>query len=261
MHNRPSHTVAIKPSALATYGSEVFFGLSSNSVPMQNCDTLIAWSPADGAYCLPNLGHLSGGVLALTVVGDTLWIGGSFSTPYAFLVRYDLASRQPIEVAPSTSLTGPVEAIAVDPIDPDYLYIAGSFFSVGPVGVQNFARLYLGNNTWEALLPGIDEGGVRDMVVAGGYVFVGGTFTNVQGDPDVDYLVAYSLDQRALVALNRSAAVYELATNGDLLVVAGDEVRLVPMLAWCVCTGSYNCFALLRKSKLKPLFLHPFILI
>ncbi|MEJ3744521.1 delta-60 repeat domain-containing protein [Actinomycetes bacterium KLBMP 9797] len=131
---------------------------------------------------------LDGTVRAITVVGDTVVVGGDFTSVAshdgAFRYRrthlfafgaHDGAIRR---FAPH--LDGPVYALAAGP--DNTVYVGGAFRTVNGVGQRGLTRLSLASGGRLASFQArINWGDVRALAVAGPRLYVGGAFTQVNG--------------------------------------------------------------------------------
>ena len=134
-------------------------------------------------------------VQALAIVGDTLYVGGQFSSVDA-QPRLNLAA---IDLDPST-LTGTVDPefdpVVGDPAGnlsafevlkilpgPDALYISGAFGTVDGKGRSKIARLSYSGVVDSTFKPGTTSGAVRDLEWSadGQTIFAGGNFWTLSG--------------------------------------------------------------------------------
>ncbi|WP_228011004.1 replication-relaxation family protein [Nonomuraea phyllanthi] len=181
---------------------------------------------------------LDGIVNAITVVGRTVVVGGSFSEvsdaaretvyPRANLFAYDLATGRIVEnFAPV--VPGPVHGLAAG--DLGTVYVGGEFAGVNSTRSRSLAKLKLSDGS---LVPGftprIRGGMVSALVRQGSKLYVGGDFigprtalaaldaTTGEADPAFDITPGKALTPRV--------KVYALAATGHRLAVDGSFTTL-----------------------------------
>jgi hypothetical protein len=131
---------------------------------------------------------MDGTVRAITVVGQTVVVGGDFSrvtdasgkTSYnrRNIFAYDLSTGQVQPFAPAVD--GPVLALASGP--GDTVYLGGSFQRVQGAGQRGLARLRLTDaSRVSTFAAAINYGDVRTIVASGPWIYAGGSFTAVNG--------------------------------------------------------------------------------
>ncbi len=148
-------------------------------------DSIVSASPAPFT---PNV--LSGRVNAIVQVGPTMIIGGSFSQVQAAnstttLTRNNILAFNATTGALSTtfvpSLDGEVESLLVAP-DGLSVYAGGSFNNVNGQASRSLARITVSNGQRIAsFVPPSMDGRVKDLKLAGGRLWIAGTFQNVSG--------------------------------------------------------------------------------
>jgi hypothetical protein len=112
-----------------------------------------------------------GAVLAMVVVGHTLYAGGYF-TEIGGVDAYHVAQWDGTNWSPlGLGVDGPVGAIVAGGTD---LYVGGSFSQAGGIPAANIAK-WDGTN-WSALGAGID-GPVHELAAIGKRLFAGGVFS------------------------------------------------------------------------------------
>ncbi|MDT5038797.1 MAG: hypothetical protein QOE03_3982 [Micromonosporaceae bacterium] len=186
-----------------------------------------------------NTPHIQDGtVRAIAVVGDTVVVGGDFTSltdagrrrwyERDHLFAYNLRTGRVLSFAPE--LDGPVYALAAGP--GGTVYVGGNFSSVDGVAQNSLARLYV--DTGEQV-PGfdasLDNGDVRALAAVGPWLYAGGTFGSINGtgraavarlsdrtgdvDPNFDlHLAAPNLGRPKVEDL-------AISPNGSRLVVVG----------------------------------------
>ncbi|MEV4174589.1 hypothetical protein [Nonomuraea sp. NPDC049709] len=181
---------------------------------------------------------LDGIVNAITVVGSTVVVGGSFSEvsdaarrttyPRDNLFAYDLATGRVLPgFAPSVA--GPVYGLAAG--DRGTVYVGGEFHGINHQRSRGLARLALADGS---LVPGfaprIGGGMVTSLARQGSRLYVGGDFISPRtalarldattGAPDPAF------DITPGTPLTANAKVYALAVSRDRLVVDGSFTTL-----------------------------------
>jgi hypothetical protein len=130
---------------------------------------------------------LDGTVWSMTVVGDTVVVGGSFTSvadsarkhtyPRKNIFAFDLRDGTIRSFAPAVD--GPVFALAGGP--GDTVYAGGTFTRVNGASAHGVARLNLSGDRLTSFRASINRGDVRTLAVRSGQVYAGGTFTAVNG--------------------------------------------------------------------------------
>jgi hypothetical protein len=177
--------------ALAVVGNEVFVGggfilaggVSANSVARFNPQTNTWSSLGTGSS-----NGVSGGVSALAVVGNEVYVGGSFTEAGGVsarnVARFNTQTNtwSSLGTGSSNGVDSVVLALAVVGNE---VVVGGSFSSAGGVSANRVARFNTQTNTWSTLGTGSSNGvsgvGVAALAVSGNEVFVGGGFTSAGG--------------------------------------------------------------------------------
>jgi hypothetical protein len=145
--------------ASVEYGTDVFFAGGFQFVTGGHITNIIRFDTlTDTWYDLGNM-RLVGSVRALHLVGDDLFVGGSFTSVEHFTVPGNNISTNHIakyNITVNTwaaigSFNGLVRAISSD--DNDTLFVGGDFTSVTPLfgapnGLVYFCKLTISNDTW-----------------------------------------------------------------------------------------------------------------
>jgi WD40 repeat protein len=183
---------------------------------------------------------LDGTVWAMAVVGDTVVVGGSFSTvadsgrhrTYARrnLFAFDLRSGEVRSWAPS--LDGPVYALAAG--DNQTVYAGGAFTQVNGSRQRGLARLGLNGGRWSSFRASIDDGAVLALARRGSKLYVGGEFTRVGDAHRIGFArvdagsgtVDGGFDARLMAANPKRTHVesFDISPDGRLLVLVGGLV-------------------------------------
>jgi hypothetical protein len=201
--------------------------------------TLVSANPAD------NVPHaLNGAVYAFAEIGDTVYVGGSFTSvrtaaSTARIARsYLFAYDRPTGALRSTfvpALNGAVQAMAVSP--DGKLIVGGEFITVNGVSRKNLVELDPATGATVTSWVGRADGGVvRRLVVRQNHLYIGGSFHWVNGtqhsllarlnattgaiDP------TFQID--ASVARTKVELVWglDVAPNGSTMVAVGNFTRV-----------------------------------
>lgn len=192
---------------------------------------LLAATAAPAAAATPTgppalSGGVDGQVYATLVVGNTLFVGGSFSHAQtragASVTRGDLAafdvSSGALLGSWSANANGTVRSLASDG---SFLYVGGTFTSIGGVSQSRLARVSLGTGATDTAFRPKVSGGVYALQVGGGSVYAGGNFTYSGGQPQ-SFLAKFT------AATGAKVTAFAAATNGqvDALALSPDGTRL-----------------------------------
>ena len=176
-----------------------------------------------------------------TVIGDTVYVGGSFSQVFEpssgknyvrhGLYAYDESSMRVTAFAPN--INGPVWGLAHSP-NGRFLYVAGDFSEVNGVARKGLARFDLETNTLTSFNAHLNAQ-ARTVDYVGGHLIVGGTFNAINGvsrvalaslDPNTGALQSYvNANLSGKVSSTAGAtAVYHTAVNpaGTQMAIAGN---------------------------------------
>lgn len=177
-----------------------------------------------------------GSVDALQIIGNTLYVGGSFQNGAAipeadYLVACDLTTRvASATVVHDGDVNGGVYALAAD--SSGTLYAGGQFINVAGIAEADHVAAYDG--TWQAM--GTGPGGsavddyVRSLTASGDNVYVGTDALDVAGIQSADHVARWDGAAWHAVGTNSahtngwfptSAFIYALATYGSIVVAAG----------------------------------------
>jgi hypothetical protein len=176
--------------ALAVVGNEVVVGgvftsaggVSANGVARFNTQTNTWSSLGTGS----SNGVSGGGVYALAVVGNEVFVGGVFTSAGGVsanrVARFNTQTNtwSALGTGSSNGVNSDVNALAVVGNE---VVVGGSFTSAGGVSANYVARFNTQTNTWSALTGssnGVNDE-VRALAVVGNEVVVGGAFTSAGG--------------------------------------------------------------------------------
>jgi hypothetical protein len=230
--------------ALAVVGNEVFVGgfftsaggVSANYVARFNTQTN-TWSALGTGS---SNGVSGGGVAALAVVGNEVFVGGRFTSAGGVsanrVARFNTQTNTWSTLGTgiiSNGVNGEVSALAVVGNE---VFVGGRFTSAGGVSANNVARFNTQTNTWSALGTGsgngVSGGGVNALAVVGNEVVVGGWF-NSAGGVSANRVARFNTQTNTWSALGTGSsngvssgsgfpAVRALAVVGNEVYVGGD---------------------------------------
>ena len=135
------------PQALAVFGADLFLGTQGGVTGLWRWDGT-NWTVVGGGVI--------GSVRALTVRGNQLYLGGSFTVAGDTNIQ-NLAIWNGAAFSGLGAVSGAVNAIL---IDGDNLYIAGKFDRVGGISAANIA--FWNGSVWQALGTGTNRIGLGD---------------------------------------------------------------------------------------------------
>jgi hypothetical protein len=177
--------------ALAVVGNEVYVGgffasaggVSANNVARFNTQTNTWSSLGTGSQ-----NGVNGGVEALAVVGNEVYVGGYFTSAGGVsannVARFNTQTNtwSSLGTGSSNGVDSVVYALAVVGNE---VVVGGVFTSAGGVRANRVARFNTQTNTWSTLGTGSQNGvnglGVFALAVVGNEVYVGGAFISAGG--------------------------------------------------------------------------------
>jgi hypothetical protein len=231
--------------AIASKDGKVYAGGSFvNAGGKANADHLAVWSGSGWApFCTGGVAGpaFTGDVNALQIIGNTLYVGGSFQNaagiPAAdYLVACDLTSGAASALVASVAdaISGPVYALAADSVGT--LYAGGAFINLNGIPAADYIAAYDGGGVWHALGFGAGPGGgavtsfVRALAAKGTTIFVGTDAVDVAGIALADHVARWNGSSWSAVGSNTagndgwlpaSASIFSLATSGSLVIAGG----------------------------------------
>ncbi len=227
--------------AIAYFGGKVYAGgVFTNAGGNANADFLAVWDGTSwGTVCTATGPAINGNVLALEVIGSTLYIGGTFSNGAGIvsadsLLACDLntgAARS--TVTADADISGPVYALTSD--NKGALYAGGGFSNLARIPAADKVA-YLDAGGWHAMGSGAAPGGgavtdfVRSLASNGTDVYVGTDSTNVAGIAQADHVVKWNGSAWSALGSNTggtdgwfpaSASINSLTTSGSTVYAGG----------------------------------------
>jgi hypothetical protein len=226
--------------ALAYSGGRVFAGGTFlNAGGNSDADFLAVWDGSGwGPFCNATGPAFGGSVQALQVVGNTLYVGGSFANGAGidaadFLLACDLTSGASSAVVPTDGdINGGVYALTAD--SNGVLYAGGQFSNIADLPAADHVAAYDG--AWHAMGTGAGAGGgavdgyVRALAAHGTDVYVGTDSVDVAGIAAADHVARWDGSTWSALGSNTlgtdgwfpaTAFIYALATSGTLVFAAG----------------------------------------
>jgi hypothetical protein len=170
------------------------------------------------ALANPNAAITDGTVNAVTVSGNTVYVGGSFSH-----IGPATGSALPLDAASGQPLTLPRVAGDVYAVAPDGAggwYLGGRFTAVGGLARPNLAHV-LADGSVSPWAP-IANDMVFTLAVSGNTVYAGGLFTSINGTAR-NHLASFPSggDQAGTWDPDADGTVWSLALSGTTLYVGG----------------------------------------
>jgi hypothetical protein len=228
--------------AIASHDSRVFAGGTfTNAGGNANADFLAVWDGTTWApFCASSTGGptFTGNVSALQVLGNTLYVGGSFQNAAGIaagdgLVACDLTTgATSAVVAKNYDLVGSVYALAADASGT--LYAGGTFIDLAGIPEADHVAAYAGGS-WHAMGAGpapkfgAVDNMVRSLTAQGTDLYVGTDATDVAGIPTADHVVKWDGSAWSALGSNGSGdgwfsattTINALATSGTAIFAAG----------------------------------------
>ena len=132
---------------------------------------------------------VNGGVYALAVVGNEVFVGGGFTSAGGvsanYVARFNTQTNTWSSLGSSNGVSGGiVPAVTALAVVGDEVFVGGWFTSAGGVSANYVARFNTQTNTWSSLGTGSSNGvsgSVAALAVVGNEVYVGGSFTEAGG--------------------------------------------------------------------------------
>jgi len=229
--------------ALAYRSGKLYVGGTfTNAGGNADADFLAVW---DGASWKPFCNSTGGGapitanVMALQVIGSTLYIGGAFANGAGlktadYLVACDLNTGAPSStVLRDGDTPGAVYALTAD--SNGTLYAAGQFIDMAGNRASDHVAAYAGG-VWHQMGTGPSNGGgalddyARAITAHGTDVFVGTDSRNIGGIAQADHVARWNGSAWSAMGSNTGGAdgwfpasgfIYAMTTSGSRVFVAG----------------------------------------
>jgi hypothetical protein len=229
---------------LAPLSAAVLVGLMAQPGAAVNVPqaVVVSSNPADWT---PHV--LDGKVAAIVQVGNKMVAGGQFTQvasaaapttaiPRSNIFAFD-ATTGAIDTAFAPVLDGQVESLAVAP-DGLHVFAGGSFTRINGVAQKGLVKLRLSDGARITAFKGKTNARVKDMAVAGGRLYIGGTFNTANGVARTAFAAvdpvtgALSNDVNLAFTGPRNGTV-----NIDKFDITPDGTRLIAIGNWTYVAG------------------------
>ncbi len=226
--------------AIAYHAGKVYVGGTfQNAGGNPNADFLAVWNGAGWApFCTSTNASptFNGNVNALQIIGNTLYVGGSFQNGAGIVAADYLLACDLTTGASSSTVThdgdfsGGVYALTAD--SNGTLYAGGTFINVAGIPTADHVAAYHG--TWQAMGTGPTgravDGYVRSLAAHGTDVYVGADSVDIAGIANADHVARWNGSAWSAVGSNTAhtngwfpatAFFYGLSTMGSFVFAAG----------------------------------------
>jgi len=209
-------------NAVAFYNGELYAG-GYLPDPPNTFNHLAKWNGS--TWTGVNSG-ISGGtsvsetVMTLASIGNTLYVGGNFTSAGGIGARNMAKYASGTWAAFSgTGLDSSANAIAVSGTD---VYVGGSFTTAGPVTANKIAKWNTLSNAWSALGTGVTASNtsINAIAIAGDKVYAGGTFTNI-GGVNANNIAVWNGTSWSPLGTGVNASVTTIIVRGEDIYVGG----------------------------------------
>ena len=232
-------------NALTVSGNYLFVGGSfsqtANALPTTGLNNVARYYIGNGSLSDVQNGYfeavsnngLNGTVNALEVLGNDLYVGGSFSnTSSGSVSGLNNLSRYAINCASNCwssvyngGMNGTVKALKKGTVfSSDVLFIGGEFSAFIPANSAVRFAAYLPGNNSQLLLPGFN-GSVNALAYSNGRIYAGGSFTkNADNNIDLQRIAYYELGSMGnfqQLGNGLNGGVHALAILDDFVFVGG----------------------------------------
>jgi len=220
-------------NALAVLGNDLYVGGNFTQAGGVSANYVARYNPTTNNWSALGSGSsngVSGIVRALVVLGNDLYVGGSFGQASGKsannVARFNPATDtwSVLGTGSSNGLNNQVSAMAVD--GQGNLYVGGGFSSAGGVSANRVALYNPTTNSWSALGTGAGgvSGNVSALAVLGNDLYVGGNFTQA-GGVFANNVARYNPTTNSWSALGTGAG----GVDGDIsaLAVVGNDLYVV----------------------------------
>ena len=220
--------------AIAFAGGKLFVGGNfTNASGDTNADYLAVWNGSAWApFCSASGSAFTASVSALQVIGNTLYVGGSFQNGAGivsadFLLACDLTSGAASStVLGDGDINGGVYALTAD--SGGTLYAGGQFINLAGNAAIDHIGAYDGS--WHAMGSGPSDGGgsidsfVRALASDGTNVFVGTDSSLIGGVDGANHVARWNGSSWSAMGpnyFNTTTFIYALAVDGPLVFAGG----------------------------------------
>jgi len=243
--NTPITNGAVHAIAYDAAHSRVFVGGTFlNAGGHASADFLAVWNGSTWApFCNPTIpgnAPFTANVNALQIVGNNLYVGGSFANGAGidaadYLVRCNLTTGVASATVDSIAHAFGDGVYALTADSNGTLYAGGQFIDLEGVAAADHVAVYDGNVTWQPMGSTQPSGAavdsyVRSLAAHGTDVYIGTDSLNVAGIANADHVARWNGTSWSAVGSNSagtngwfpaSAYINALATYGSLVIAAG----------------------------------------
>jgi hypothetical protein len=228
-------------NAIAVHDGKVYAGGTFvNAGGNAAADFLAVWNGSTWAPFCNAMGPAFGGnVLALEIIGNTLFVGGAFQNGAGidaadYLLACDLTTgASSATVGSDGGISGAVYALTAD--SNGTLYAGGQFINLDGIPAADHVASYKAG-VWHAMGSGVGPGGaavdgyVRSLAAHGSDVYVGTDSVNVAGIAQADHVALWDGSSWNAVGSNSTGAngwftttafINALTTSGSMVFAAG----------------------------------------
>lgn len=204
-------------NAIDSIGADIYFGGNFASADGVAAHSIVKYS---SSTFTPLGTGLNNACNALAHISTDLFAGGDFTTAGGLSACSFIAKWNGSWSGLSTGLTGSVYALAANGSD---LYSTGQFTST--VAGLSANRIIKWNGSYSALGSGLSSNEGLALLIAGLYLYVGGTFGSA-GGVSYGYLAKWHLTDNVWSSVGDvgapSSGIYSLATDGIKIYVGGN---------------------------------------
>ncbi len=180
--------IAVDRTTGKVYVGGVFTNAGGNSA----ADFVAAWDGTNWeSVCSP----VTASVLALKIIGRTIYIGGTFADGAGLasadkLVRCDLDTGTPSSTVPDATdeINGSIYALTAD--SAGRLFAAGSFINID--GITNANHVAMFDGTWHAMQAGAVDDITRSIASDGTNVYIGSDSVDIAGIAQADHVARWN---------------------------------------------------------------------
>jgi hypothetical protein len=225
----PNEGLAGSVEALAVIGTDLYVGgwfTQTADGSLTGLGRIARFSISENKwYALPNVWTYSEEVKAFAVVGNDLYVGGSFYFSVGTVVYFGIAkfSGGTWSALPKNWVDGRVDAFAISGND---LYVCGQLW-VTPGTVNHIFRFDLSSSTWFPLPNNGLNGTTSVFALIGSDLYVGGQFSGTMDGQvtNLNHIARFDLNSSTWFPLPNNGLngnVFALAAGGTDLYVGGD---------------------------------------
>jgi N-acetylneuraminic acid mutarotase len=225
----PDQGLAGYVEALAVIGTDLYVGgwfTETYNGSLTGLGRIARFSISENKwYALPNIWTYSEEVIAFAVVGNDLYVGGTFYYTVDSVIYNGIAkfSGGAWSALPKNWLDGRVDAFAINGND---LYVCGQLW-VTPDTLSHIFRFDLSNSTWFPLPNGGLNGTTSVFALIGSDLYVGGQFSGTMDGQvtNLNHIARFDINSSTWFALPNNGLngnVFALAAGGTDLYVGGD---------------------------------------